>query len=113
MGWRYQAMRVYGWVSSSFSIDRPKNPFPWPIGFGVIACLFTSHRDGITHLVMTPLEFLQRLAALVPRPRLHLIRFHGVLAPNATLRSSHIVPGATNQETDSAKNTGQVACFRI
>jgi hypothetical protein len=29
---------------------------------------------------MSPLEFLQRLAALVPRPRLHLIRFHGVLA---------------------------------
>ena len=59
------------------------------------------YRDGTTHLVMTPLEFLQRLAALVPRPRLHLIRFHGVLAPNATLRSQ-IVPGETNPETDSA-----------
>ena len=35
---------------------------------------------------MAPLEFMQRLAALVPRPRLHLIRFHGVLAPNAKLR---------------------------
>ena len=34
---------------------------------------------------MSPLEFVQRLAALVPRPRLHLIRFHGVLAPNAKL----------------------------
>jgi hypothetical protein len=32
------------------------------------------------------LEFMQRLAALVPRPRLLLIRFHGVLAPNAKLR---------------------------
>ena len=30
---------------------------------------------------------MERLAALVPRPRLHLIRFHGVLAPNAKLRS--------------------------
>ena len=37
------------------------------------------------------LEFMQRLAALVPRPRLHLIRFHGVLAPNAKLRRE-IVP---------------------
>ena len=37
---------------------------------------------------MSPLEFMQRLAALVPRPRLHLIRFHGVLAPNAALRVS-------------------------
>ena len=44
-------------------------------------------RDGTTHLVMSPLEFMQRLAALVPRPRLHLIRFHGVLATNAKLRS--------------------------
>ena len=36
---------------------------------------------------MSPLELMQRLAALVPRPRLHLIRFHGVLAPNAKLRA--------------------------
>ncbi len=41
---------------------------------------------------MTPLEFRQRLAALVPRPRLHLIRFHRVLAPNAGLRAA-VVPG--------------------
>ena len=33
----------------------------------------------------------ERLAALVPRPRLHLIRFHGVLAPNAKLRPE-IIP---------------------
>jgi hypothetical protein len=39
-------------------------------------------RAGTTQLVMAPLEFMQRLAALVPRPRLHLIRFHGVLAPH-------------------------------
>ena len=36
-------------------------------------------RDGTTHIRMSPLEFMQRLAALVPRPRLHLIRFYGVL----------------------------------
>ena len=35
---------------------------------------------------------MQRLAALVPRPRLNLIRFHGVLAPHAKLRPE-IVPG--------------------
>ena len=51
----------------------------------------TPWRDGTTHLVMSPLEFMQRLAALVPRPRLHLIRFHGVLAPNAKLRA-RVVP---------------------
>ena len=41
---------------------------------------------------MEPLEFMERLAALVPRPRLHLIRFHGVLAPNAKLRSQSFPP---------------------
>ena len=49
--------------------------------------LKTPWRDGTTHLVMSPLEFMRRLAALEPRPRLHLIRFHGVLALNAKLRA--------------------------
>jgi len=49
------------------------------------------YKDGTTHIVMEPLEFLEHQAALVPRPRLHLIRFHGVLSPNAKLRSK-IVP---------------------
>ena len=53
----------------------------------VVLKLKTAWRDGTTHLVMSPLEFMQRLAALVPRPRLHLIRFHGVLAPNAKMRA--------------------------
>jgi hypothetical protein len=53
--------------------------------------LKSPYKDGTTHIVMEPLEFMERLAALVPRPRLHLIRFHGVLAPNAKLRSK-IVP---------------------
>ena len=45
--------------------------------------LKTAWRDGTTHLVMSPLEHTQRLVTLVPRPRLHLIRFHSGLAPNA------------------------------
>jgi hypothetical protein len=55
--------------------------------------LKTPWRDGATHLVMSPMEFMQRLAALVPRPRLHLIRFHGVLAPNAKLRAQVVPQG--------------------
>jgi hypothetical protein len=43
------------------------------------------------HSRQPPLEFMQRLAALVPRPRLHLFRFHCVLAPNAKLRAP-VVP---------------------
>jgi hypothetical protein len=60
----------------------------------VVLKLKTAWRDGTTHLVMSPLEFMQRLAALVPRPRLHLIRFHGVLAPNAKLRALVVPQGA-------------------
>jgi hypothetical protein len=40
----------------------------------VVLELKTPWRDGTTHLVMSPLEFMQRLAALVPRPRLYLMR---------------------------------------
>ena len=63
--------------------------------------LKTPWRDGTTHLVMSPLEFMQRLAALVPRPRLHLIRFHGVLAANAKLRAL-VVPKAPPEQQEPA-----------
>lgn len=47
--------------------------------------------DGSTHLVLTPVELLRRLAPLVPPPGQHLVRFHGVFAPNAKLRAK-VVP---------------------
>jgi len=40
----------------------------------VVLKLKPAWRDGTKHQVMSPLEFMQRLAALVPRPTLHLIR---------------------------------------
>ena len=48
----------------------------------------TPWRDGTTEVVLEPLDFLARLAALVPRPRVNLTRFHGVFAPNSHLRAS-------------------------
>jgi Putative transposase len=76
----------------------------------VVLTLKTPWRDGTTHLVMSPLEFMQRLAALVPRPRLHLIRFHGVLAPNATMRAQ-VVPKESAQPAQAAPpETGEVIC---
>ena len=65
----------------------------------VVLQLKSAFKDGTTHIVMSPLEFMQRLDALVPRPRLHLIRFHGVLAPNAKLRSE-IIPSPVEQATE-------------
>ena len=40
--------------------------------------------NGVVEL--TPFEFLDRLAALVPPPRKHRHRYHGVFAPNHKLR---------------------------
>ena len=37
--------------------------------------------DGTTHLLFNPLELLERLAVLIPRPRINLILYHGVLGP--------------------------------
>jgi hypothetical protein len=43
-------------------------------------------RDGRTVLALSPLEFLAALSRLIPPPRVHRHRYHGVLAPNARLR---------------------------
>ena len=44
-------------------------------------------RDGTTHLKLTPIELMERLAAQIPKPRVNLVLYAGVLAPNAKLRS--------------------------
>src|SRR5262249_40132886 len=67
----------------------------------VVLQLKSPYKDGTTHIVMEPLEFMERLAALVPRPCLHLIRFHGVLAPNAKLRTK-IVPAPAERATETS-----------
>jgi len=49
--------------------------------------LKTPYWDGTTHVIFEPLDFIARLAALVPRPRVNLTRFHGVFAPNSKHRA--------------------------
>lgn len=53
---------------------------------------------------------MQRLAALVPRPRLHLIRFHGVLAPNAKLRLLVVPQGPPEQEGPATEADSAAEC---
>jgi len=48
--------------------------------------LKTPYRDGTTHVFFEPLDFMAKLAALVPKPRVNLTRFHGVFAPNSKHR---------------------------
>lgn len=48
--------------------------------------LKTPYRDGTTHVIFEPLDFISKLAALVPPPRVNLTRYHGVYAPNSKVR---------------------------
>jgi len=42
----------------------------------------TTWRDGTTHVTFSPLDFIARLVALVPPPKMNMVRYHGVFAPN-------------------------------
>ena len=59
---------------------------------GQIAYAFKKRwRDGSTRVVLDPLTFLERLAALVPRPRKKLVNYFGVFASAASYRN-RVVP---------------------
>jgi hypothetical protein len=55
--------------------------------------LKTRWRDGTTHILMERRELLERLVPLIPPPRAHQVRYHGILAPGASMRD-RIVPAA-------------------
>jgi hypothetical protein len=59
----------------------------------VILRLKTPWRDGSTHVVYDPLDFVAKLAALVPRPHKNLVIYHGVLAANAAWRARVVAYG--------------------
>lgn len=61
--------------------------------------------DGTTHLVFDPVEFLERLAALVPRPRINLVLYYGVLAPRAAWREEVVPSPATDSAVTDAVST--------
>jgi hypothetical protein len=50
--------------------------------------------DGKMHVRFEPLELLERLAVVTPRPRVNLILYYGVLAPRAAWRAA-LVPGTS------------------
>jgi hypothetical protein len=62
--------------------------------------------DGTTGIKLSPLELLEKLAALVPLPRVHLVRYGGCLAPHSTLRAA-IIPTPRQQGVEGEeKKTG-------
>jgi hypothetical protein len=89
-------------------------PLPWSVasrdGDGLVVYeLKHPFRDGTMHVLFEPLDFMARLAALVPRPRTHLVRFHGLFAPNARHRRL-VVPAPAPED---AKNTRSQAQFAM
>ena len=67
--------------------------------------LKTPYRDGTTHVIFEPLDFIARLAALVPKPRVNLTRFHGVFAPNSEHRA--LVTPAKRGKANKPKATDE------
>jgi hypothetical protein len=53
--------------------------------------LKTPWNDGTFAVKFSPFEFLEKLVALIPPPRRHMTRFHGVLAPHHSWRAD-VVP---------------------
>ena len=49
--------------------------------------LKTPYRDGTTHAFFEPIDFIGKLAALIPPLRLNLTRFFGVFAPHSNPRA--------------------------
>ena len=80
--------------------------------------LKTPWRDGTTHVLVERSELIDRLVPLIPPPRAHQVRYHGILAPCASHRSQVVpatppgteraarVPEATAQGTASVTNGG-------
>jgi Putative transposase len=66
----------------------------------------TPWRNGMTYADFEPLEFIERIAALIPTPRIHMVRFHGLLGPAAKWRPCVIPNAAVAIEQAEPPNTG-------
>ena len=67
---------------------------------GVLVRLKTPWRDGTSHIALQPQELLEKLAALIPRPYVNLIVYHGVLAPNAKWRREVVDFGRAKPQSE-------------
>jgi hypothetical protein len=66
--------------------------------------LKTPWRNGTTHVEFEPIDFIAKLAALVPPPRARLTRFHGIFAPNASLRAQLTPAGRGRRPANDAES---------
>ena len=73
----------------------------------VVFSLKSVWSDGTYQIVLSPEELLEKLSALVPPPRLNLVRYHGVLAPNAVDRAQ-IVPGPKEEVKEEVEMSPEI-----
>jgi Putative transposase len=66
--------------------------------------------DGTTGIRLSPLELLEKLAALVPLPRTHLVRYGGCLAPHSHLRGA-IIPTPRQQGVEDEEPDAGSPCW--
>jgi len=64
-------------------------------------------KEGSTAVVLEPQALIERLIALVPRPRRHLVTYHGVLVPAAGLRSRIVPQVADEEERDRCRHASE------
>jgi hypothetical protein len=69
---------------------------PWP------------NARGATHLILEPLDFLRRLAALVSFPYSHAVRYHGIFANRSRMRR-HLPPPPPRQDDPEPEVTVPLA----
>jgi hypothetical protein len=67
--------------------------------------LKTPWRNGTTHVQWDPVDFIATLAALIPPSRAHLTRFHGIFAPNSSLRAQLTPSGRGKKSATDAEST--------
>jgi hypothetical protein len=67
------------------------NRLKWLSKDELLLRLKTPWSDGTSHIMLSPMELIGRLAALVPPRRFNSVRYHGVLAPGSKLRS-RVIP---------------------
>lgn len=63
--------------------------------------------DGTTHIIFTPLEFIEKLSALVPKPRVHLIRYAGAFARHARIRPDVMVKARMGEAVSALVDTDE------
>lgn len=70
----------------------------------VLLTLRRTWNDGTRAVLFEPYELIEKLAALVPKPRLNLLLYHGVLGPSARVRSEAV--GAARLRYSAASREG-------